>query len=272
MSTEAVERGWQLELTSAEAYERYLVPAVARAWAGELVALAGPQADERTLDVGCGTGIVARTVAEQARPRAPVVGLDVNPAMLRVAREAGAGLPVEWVEGSALALPFPDGSFDVALSQAALMFVGEPPLALAELRRVLRPGGRVAISVPRSLAHQPAYARLADALERHASAEAAGVTRSIFSLGDVAAVRALLVDAGFRDVAVRISVTAIRYPSFAELVRREAAISPLAEELRRLPERALAAVAAELAEAMPGYEDDLGVALPIETLAACGRA
>jgi ubiquinone/menaquinone biosynthesis C-methylase UbiE len=259
----ATAEGWQVEESAAEAYERYLVPAIAAAWARELVDLAAPRPGERALDVACGTGIVARTLA--GRPGAgPVTGLDVNPAMLAVAREAGRGLGIEWVEGSAEALPFAERSFDLVLCQAALMFFPDPAAALGEMHRVLGRGGRVALGVPRALEHQPAYACLAAALGEHASPAAAEMTRSIFSLGAADELRSLLAAAGFREIRARISVGAIRYPSFRELVRREAAISPLADGLLRLPAARLEAVASRVAEAMAGYEDDFGVALPIE--------
>ena len=86
-----------------------------------------------------------------------VVGLDFNPGMLAVARSvANSGTSIEWVEGSALSLPFDDGSFDLVLCQLGLQFFPDRPLALREMRRVLAPSGRVALSVYSAIEHTPA--------------------------------------------------------------------------------------------------------------------
>jgi ubiquinone/menaquinone biosynthesis C-methylase UbiE len=82
---------WQLEGNSAELYERYLVPAVALPWALNLVERVGVGAGDRVLDVACGTGAVARVAAERVGDSAYVVGVDVNSAMLGVAKARGYG-------------------------------------------------------------------------------------------------------------------------------------------------------------------------------------
>lgn len=111
--------------------------------AATLVAFAGVAAGERVLDVGTGTGVVAITAA---RAGADVSALDLTPALLTQARENAriAGLPgITWTEGDAERLPYPDASFDVVLSQFGHMFAPRPEVAVAEMRRVLKPGGRV---------------------------------------------------------------------------------------------------------------------------------
>ena len=114
--------------------------------AAHLVEFAGVQAGERVLDVGCGTGVVAITAA---RAGANVSALDLTPALLEHAREneqiAGTA-KIDWTEGDAEKLPYPDASFDVVLSQFGHMFAPRPDVALAEMRRVLKPGGRIAFA------------------------------------------------------------------------------------------------------------------------------
>lgn len=97
------------------------------------------------LDAACGTGVVA---VSAARLGADVRGLDLSPALLERARwNAGtAGLDIAFVEGDVEALPYPDASFDAVLSQFGHIFAPRPALALQELLRVLRPGGRIAFS------------------------------------------------------------------------------------------------------------------------------
>src|SRR3712207_3990859 len=139
---------WQLEGSAAELYERHLVPAITSLWAADLVERAAPQPGERVLDVACGTGIVARRAAERMGS-GRVVGLDINPGMLAVARALppGSGPAIEWHEGSVLDMPFPEGSFDVCLCQLGLQFFPDRAAALREMRRVLRTGGRLTLSV-----------------------------------------------------------------------------------------------------------------------------
>lgn len=111
--------------------------------AAELVdaVLVGP--DDRVLDVACGTGNVALTAW---RGGAQVTGVDITPAMLDAARERAAVIDadVDWREGDAAALPFPDDSFDVTLSCLGHMFVPDAKAAGDELLRVTKPGGAVA--------------------------------------------------------------------------------------------------------------------------------
>ena len=114
--------------------------------AGHLVEFADVTTGEKVLDVGCGTGVVAITAARRG---AVVSGLDLTPALLEHARGnekiAGCG-PIEWTEGDAERLPYPDESFDLVLRQFGHMFAPRPELALAEMRRVLKPGGRIAFA------------------------------------------------------------------------------------------------------------------------------
>ncbi len=114
--------------------------------AGHLVKFAGVAAGETVLDVGTGTGVVALTAA---RAGARVTALDLTPELLAQARENGrvAGQEdIVWTEGDAEQLPYPDASFDVVLSQFGHMFAPRPDVVVAEMRRVLRPNGRVAFA------------------------------------------------------------------------------------------------------------------------------
>jgi SAM-dependent methyltransferase len=114
--------------------------------AAHVIGFANVGAGNKVLDVGCGTGVVAITAALRG---ASVSGVDLTPELLEHAREnekiAGCG-PIEWTEGDAERLPYPDESFDVVVSQFGHMFSPRPDVALAEMRRVLKPGGRIAFA------------------------------------------------------------------------------------------------------------------------------
>ena len=114
--------------------------------AAHLVRFAGIRVGESVLDGGTGTGVVAVTAA---RTGARVSALDLTPELLVEAQENGrlAGYPeIAWRQGDAEKLPYADASFDVVVSQFGHMFAPRPELAVAEMRRVLKPGGRVAFA------------------------------------------------------------------------------------------------------------------------------
>ena len=113
--------------------------------AGHLVRFSGIRSGQSVLDVGTGTGVVAITAA---RAGARVTGLDLTPDLLEKARVSAslAGVNPTWQEGDAEALPFPDASFDVVVSQFGHMFAPRPEVAAKEMLRVLKPGGRIAFA------------------------------------------------------------------------------------------------------------------------------
>ena len=102
-------------------------------------------AGARVLDVGCGLGHEARRLAELAGPHGKVSGIDSNPAMIAEARRRaeGAALPCSFDVGDAVALPFPDGAFDLCRTERVLRYMDEPLVALEQMRRVTRTGGSV---------------------------------------------------------------------------------------------------------------------------------
>jgi SAM-dependent methyltransferase len=263
--------GWQLEASSADAYEQYLGSAFAP-WAGDLVALADVREGERVLDVACGTGIVARQAVSRVGTAGLVVGLDVNEDMLSVARRTSAAATIEWRQANAAALPFSNGTFDVVCCEQAIQFFPDPVKCLGEMRRVLRDTGRAAVSVCRPIRYSPAYATLADALERHVGPEAGAMMRSPFSAWSVDEFRGLFSAAGFARTRVRIDVWDLRYPSVAEFLRREAASSPLAGLIRVLNDDARRDLVRDLEVRLAERVDDEGVSCAIEVYVALASA
>ena len=166
----------------AAAYEQMLVPALFKEWAHRLVDAAEVQQNQHVLDVACGTGILARTVAERVGPDGSVSGVDINPAMLSVARRISP--ETDWREAPAESLPYDDEFFDAVVSQFGLMLFSSPETALREMMRVLKSGGHLAVAVFGSLAKLPAYAAIADVYERVVDKAVGDALRAPFSMGN----------------------------------------------------------------------------------------
>lgn len=224
-------------------YESYLVPHLFTPWARDLVARAGLKISERVLDVACGTGIVVREVLPTVGPNGRVAGVDFNPAMLAVARTRIPGeAPVEWYEASAEALPLSDAAFDLVLCQQGLQFFPDKPGAIREFRRVLAPGGRVALSVWRTLEHNPVHKAMNEAVVRHLGTP---TLAALFS-GNTPELEALLSGNGFEDIAIEPVTKTLRFPSADRFVQLSAlagaAVSPVFAELDEAEQASLVEV------------------------------
>jgi SAM-dependent methyltransferase len=211
-------------LTPPQAYEQYFGPAIFEPLARVVVEHASPQPGERVLDLACGTGIVARRLASMAGAAGRVEGVDVNPAMLDVARAHPGSAPVTWRQGNGMALDLADASFDLVVCQQGLQFFPDRRAGVAEMRRVLADGGRAVVAVWQSIDRHPLFAALAAAELPHLRALGAGVTSddvvAPFSLGGAEDLRALLVGAGFRDVAVASETIEARFATPDRFVER----------------------------------------------------
>jgi ubiquinone/menaquinone biosynthesis C-methylase UbiE len=261
---------WQLEGGAAELYERHLVPAVTALWAVDLADRARLQRGARVLDVACGTGVVARIAAERIGDTGRVAGVDINPGMLSVAASLSAvnGASIDWNEGSVLALPFPDGAFDVVLCQLGLQFFPDRAGALREIRRVLVPRGRLALNVFGPIEHNPATHALADALDRHVSADASVAKRTEHALADCDELRTLLTGADFRAVEIATITKTVHFASAAEYVQIQLSATPLAallgSDISR-NERVVQALTEDVSAALKPYTRTEGeVAFPQE--------
>jgi SAM-dependent methyltransferase len=234
----------------AEGYESYMVPTLFRPCVRILVQAAEPKSGERVLDLGCGTGIVAREVASRLGATGRVTGVDLSSNMLAVARTAAAreGLTIEWREGNAEQLPFDDGGFDLVLCQFALMFVADKRAAFAEMRRVITRNGRVLITVWQGLDRHPFYQTLHQVIQQRLGISA---LQDIFALGDPDDLRGLALTAGFRRVDIRpFSITA-RFPNPDQFIAGEIEVDTAAiPSMQHLEPQARQAIVAAIIKDM----------------------
>lgn len=207
--------------TFADRYQSVLVPVIFQPWARHLIERARPQAGEHVLDLACGTGVVTRELARLDPPPDRLVGVDHSAEMLAVARvlAEATGMTAEWFQADAAALPFPDDSFDIAFCQQALQFFPDRPAALRDLRRVLKPGGRVAFCIQQDIDVNPMLKAQAAALDAHVGESAGDAVRAICGLPDAADIRRLFEEAGFGQISVESTTLDLHHPdarAFAE--------------------------------------------------------
>lgn len=232
-------------LRAAELYEREYVPTVGRPMAYGLLSAAQPCSHEQVLDVACGTGIVARTAAEAVGDVRNVTGLDPSETMLEVAASKGP-VGMNWVHGRAEAIPLPDDSFTLVLCLQGLQYFTDRHQALAEILRVLAPGGRLASLTP---GPTPEFMQtMAETLGEHVGAHARGFIERIFELGEAGEVTTLLSGAGFRDVHTTSSTATLTLPPPLDTFDMYVAATPLAPMVAVLDDVALHRLRADFVE------------------------
>jgi ubiquinone/menaquinone biosynthesis C-methylase UbiE len=257
--------------TAPENYERHFVPIVAAPLADDLVARAALTPGERVIDLACGTGVVARLAATRVGRGGAVTGVDVNPGMLEVARvSAPVDATFDWREASADALPFPDGSFDVAFCQLGLQFFADRVAALRELRRVLAPGGRALVSVPGPM--PTPFHMMEAALARRVDGDASAFVQAVFSLHEPAEVAGLLQQAGFARVSAGSEEWTLHPPAPIDFLRQYIHSTPLAATLASLDDDARAELEQDIVAAWQPFADGDGMRLEVGLTVATGRA
>lgn len=240
---------------TAENYERYFVPTIGMAWATALLDAAELRPGDRVLDVACGTGVVARLTAERVGRDGAVTGLDINPAMLAVARSVpSSGAAIEWHEARAESLPLADRSFDAVLSSLGLQFVPDKASALHEMQRVLAPGGQLAIATVGPT--PPLFAILEQALARHVKPEAAGFMGAVFSLHDPQELEKLMSGAGFRDVEVRSKPLSIALGAPQDFLWQYVHSTPLTSAVSEIDGAGRAALERDVIAAWQSFVED----------------
>ena len=206
----------QVTASAADYYEQNFVPALFGSRTQALLDVAGVSAGHSVLDVGCGTGVLARDARQRMGGNGSVTGVDLNDGMIAT---AGRVAPeIEWCAAPAESLPFEDGQFDRVVSQFALMFFGDRVAGLREMWRVLQPGGRLTVAVWDTLENTPGYAAMTALDERLFGEEVANELVAPYSLGDKEDLQQLFAQAAIPDVHITTHRGMAVFPSIAAWV------------------------------------------------------
>ena len=241
-----------------------------------LLALTEPVPGERVLELAAGPASVGLAAARLVGANGEVVVSDVSPQMTAIAAERAAARKLHNVRAEVLDLEqiaAADGSFDVVLCREGLMLVPDPARAAREILRVLRPGGRFALSVWGPRSRNPWLGVIFDTMTAAAGTPVPppGIPGP-FSLDDSGRLEDVLTGAGLAEVVVGEVPTPYRAATVAEWWERSAALAgPMARRLAALPDRARQALMAKAGEAIAPYATAEGLDIPGVSLIASGR-
>jgi SAM-dependent methyltransferase len=255
--------GWQV---AAAGYEASFATAT-RQFIPDLLDRAGIGPGQSVLDVACGPGFTAATAAERG---AKALGLDFSDAMLAVARARHPALVFD--QGDAEALPYADGAFDAVVSNFGIHHAPNPVNALADARRVLRPGGKLAFTVWADQGSNIAWKLVFDAIRAKGDMGASKAPPPGGGLNDPDSCKIALTQAGFTHGTVDRIGHVWRHPNGIALLHAlRAGTARMAALIGAQTPDALAAIAQEIDRAAVPYRDGHGLAIPIAAFIAAAQ-
>ena len=258
--------GWDLAAADYEALWRQQLACAQT----KLLACAAPAPGEHVLDVACGTGLIALGAARLAGPEGRVLGTDISDQMVEVGRRraAGQGLSnVTFIRMDAENLALPDGRFDVALCALGLMYVPDPLRAVREMRRVVRPGGRLGLVVwgERS---QCGWSPVFSIVESEVASE---VCPLFFQLGREDTLRRLCAEAGLEAIEQHRITTTLDYADAEEACDAAFVGGPVALAWSRFDEAVRARVRSRYIDAISPWRSGGGYRVPGEFVVVVGK-
>ena len=237
-----------------------------------------PQAGERIIDVGCGSGASSIALAEKVAPSGHVLGVDVSGPMLARARQgAPKDLPVEFVLADATVYPLEPASFDLLASRFGVMFFADPALSFTNMRKALKPSGRLAFACWREPRENPFFMAPLQAAYKHVpKLPQQGLDDpGPFAFASEARVRRILDAAGFTRIemeACPLLLDAAIGRGLDGAVQGALEIGPVSRALDGQPEELRKAAAASIREALTPFAKGDAVLLPASVWVVTARA
>lgn len=232
-------------------YDRLLGPALFQAYAEDLARRAVLRAPRAVLETAAGTGLVTRVLRDSLHPAATLTATDLNAPMLEAARaKFRPDELVTFETADALALRFPNGSFDCVLCQFGWMFFPDKNAALREARRVLKPRGRLLFNVWDAPRYNP-FARIGiEVVDRFFPYDPPKFLQTPFSWPDIDPIKEALAAAGFTNLAINVVPRVHKLSDTEAFARGLVFGSPLIEQIRARGRVAADAVVEALAAAL----------------------
>jgi len=204
----------------------------------------GLEVGGRVIDIGCGCGGSTLQLAERVGPRGEALGLDISEAMLDLARRRAGdarATQARFLQADVQTHAFEAGAYDAALSRFGVMFFADPVTAFANVRRALKPGGRIAFVCWRAPAENPIMTLPMDAAAPFLPEAATGPkvgpnVRGPFAFADRTRAETILADAGFTDIAAIPHDEMLTAGDLEDAVETALGIGPLASMLREHPQ------------------------------------
>lgn len=223
---------------------------------------------ERIIDVGCGSGATSIAFAQRVGPSGRVLGIDVSAPMLARARASAAkDSPIDFVLADATVHPFEPAGFDLLASRFGVMFFADPALSFANMRKALRPSGRLAFACWREPRENPFFMTPLQAAYKHVPKlpQMGPEDPGPFAFASEARVRRILTDAGFTDIGLEacpLSLDAAIGRGLDAAVQGSLDIGPVSRALDGQPEETRSAVAQSIREALTPFVKGDAVLLP----------
>jgi SAM-dependent methyltransferase len=246
--------------------------------ADALIDRAKPTAGERIIDVGCGSGATSIAFAQKVGPSGHVFGIDVSGPMLERARASATGdLPVDFALADATVYPFDPASFDLLASRFGVMFFAEPARSFANLRKALRPSGRLAFACWREPRDNPFFMAPLQAVYKHVPKlpQQGPEDPGPFSFASEARVQGILGEAGFTGIAMEphhLTLDVANGRGLDAAVQGALEIGPASRALEGQPPELRAAATNSIREALAAFAKGETVPLPASIWIVTARA
>lgn len=251
------------------AYDTELVPWLFEQWAGQMVDLMAPASSSRVVDLACGSGLIVRHLLARLGSSGRVHGVDLDSAMLAYAATTVDDSRVSWHESDAAHLPFESDSMDRVCCHQGLQFFPDRLAALADVRRVLEPGGRLAVATWGQLEDNPWPAALSAAVGWLLGDDAGAGMAVVCELGDSRKLNDLLGEAGFQEIEVDTHERSVTHPDVRTAVAGQLSALPSGSLINRLSSRQRAELSERMCELLADHVDPSG---RLELTSTCNLA